>query len=382
MSISVREALRLECFKGVRFIAGEAGFDRLITRVSVLESPDLDDFGTAMGKGDFYISSFYAIKDDPKAQLDTLKILVNTNSSGLCLIDLYMDDLCRDVKEYANKETYPIVMISNFVPYAAVITEIMDAIIKHKEDTITEMTIRSLLQPNVTGQEVCDTAKRINNKFRDNIGALYLKADSEDKEGIEALKHSHRDKEHWSFLKYEGGILIIMSFGKASKERIHIQLKQVTESVDYYLDNYGLGISRFHKGLDNLNTCVREALLSYEVCEGRSERKVYYNDLGVYRLLMLLKDEPELKRYHDEIMIPLADYDAKNGTSLVNTAISYIDNDGNLAKTAANLYQHQNTIRYRLNKVREILDMKERGVSFYEKISIAVKINKIMKERL
>ncbi|MGI6704062.1 MAG: PucR family transcriptional regulator [Clostridia bacterium] len=378
MSISVREALKLDCFEGVKLIAGQSGLDRMINRVSVLESPDLDDFYTSMGKGDFYISSLYAVKDDTKAQMNTVKMLVGTNSSGLCLIDLYMNDLCPEIKEYADNEGYPIVMISNFVPYAAVITEIMDAIIEHKEDTITEMTIRNLLVPTVTGQEVCDTAKRINNKLRDNIGALYLKADPGEEVGVEALRHGFRDREHWSFLKYEGGILIIMSFGKEPKERINMQLKQVIESIDYYLNSYNLGISRFHKGLGNLSTCIREALISCEVCEGRNESKVYYNDLGVYRLLMLLKDEPELKRYHDEIMAPLADYDQKNGTSLVSTAISYVDNDGDVGRTAIDLYQHQNTVRYRLNKIKEILDMKEMGVSFYEKLSIAVKIHKIL----
>ncbi len=73
MSVSVRDALGLECFKGVKVIAGASGLDRIINRVSVLENPDLDDFSTIMGNGDFYISSFYAIKDDPKAQMNTLK---------------------------------------------------------------------------------------------------------------------------------------------------------------------------------------------------------------------------------------------------------------------------------------------------------------------
>lgn len=382
MSISVREALRLDCFKGARLIAGQSGLDRVINRVSVLESPDLDDFDAVMDKGDFYISSLFAIKDDLEAQLNTFKILVNTSSSGLCLIDLYMDDLSPEIKEFADREAYPVMMISNFVPYAAVITDIMDAIIKHKEDTIAEMTICSLLQPMITAQEVYNTAMNINNKFLDSVGALYLKAGANEEAEIAALKNSFKEREHWSFLKFDGGTLIIMSFGKESKERINMQLNQVISSIDYYLSDYRLGISRFHRSLSNLNTCVREALLSYEVCEGRSDNKVYYNDLGVYRLLMLIKDEPELKRFHDEIVVPLESYDRQNGTNLLNTAISYVDNDGDVKKTAGHLYQHENTVRYRLNKVKEILDMKEMGGSFYEKLSIAIKIHKILKGHL
>ncbi len=382
MGISVKEALELDCFRGARLIAGQSGLDRPISRVSVLESPDLDDFGNAMGRGDFYISSFFAIKDDLEAQMNTFKILTNTSSSGLCLIDLYMDDLSPGIKEYADREAYPVMMISNFVPYAAIITEIMGAIIKHKEDTITEMTIRSLLQPMVTEQEVYSMAMGINNKFLDSVGALYLKTGSDQEADIAVLKNSFKGKEHWSFLKFDGGLLLIMSFGKESKERINMQLNQVLDGIDYYFRHYRMGISRFHRSLGNLNTCIREALMSYEVCDRRSDNKVYYNDLGVYRLLMLIKDEPELRRFHDEMVVPLESYDRQNGTSLLNTAISYVDNDGDIKKTAQHLYQHQNTIRYRLNKVKEILDMKEMGGSFYEKLSIAIKINKILKERL
>ena len=94
---------------------------------------------------------------------------------------------------------------------------------------------------------------------------------------------------------------------------------------------------------------------------------------------MLIKDEPELKRFHDEIIVPLENYDRQKGTSLLNTAVAYVENDGDIGKTAESLYQHQNTIRYRLNKIKEILDMKGVNGSFYEKISIAVKIHKIMK---
>jgi len=379
MSVSVRDALGLECFKGVKVIAGASGLDRIINRVSVLESPDLDDFSTVMGNGDFYISSFYAIKDDPKAQMNTLRLLVDTNSSGLCLIDLYMDDLEPDIKEFADKAAYPVVMISNFVPYAAVITDIMDAIIKNKEDTITEMTIRSLLRSSVTEQEVTTTAKSINGMFRENMAALYFKYSSNQGAGIQGLKNAYRDKDHWSFLKFEEGIFILTSFAKEPKERINMQLEKLVEDIDYYLVDYRLGISRVHHGLGSLNTCIREALLSCQVAEGNNEKRVYYNDLGVYRLLMLIKDEPELKRFHDEIIVPLENYDRQKGTSLLNTAVAYVENDGDIGKTAESLYQHQNTIRYRLNKIKEILDMKGVNGSFYEKISIAVKIHKIMK---
>ena len=66
MSVSVRDALGLECFKGVKVIAGASGLDRIINRVSVLESPDLDDFSTIMGNGDFIYPVFMRLRTTQK----------------------------------------------------------------------------------------------------------------------------------------------------------------------------------------------------------------------------------------------------------------------------------------------------------------------------
>ena len=63
-----------------------------------------------------------------------------------------------------------------------------------------------------------------------------------------------------------------------------------------------------------------------------------------------------------------------NNEELLNTACTYIKSKGDLDKTAESLYCHKNTVRYRLNKIHEILDPKSNEKEFNENLSIAIRI--------
>lgn len=59
---------------------------------------------------------------------------------------------------------------------------------------------------------------------------------------------------------------------------------------------------------------------------------------------------------------------------LLETACVYILSKGDLDETAAKLFCHKNTVRYRLSKLHEILDPYSNDKEFHENLSIAVRI--------
>src|SRR5262249_59981984 len=66
------------------------------------------------------------------------------------------------------------------------------------------------------------------------------------------------------------------------------------------------------------------------------------------------EDPRELERFYAETIAPLVAYDEQYETELVATVEAYLDNDGNVAATAKQLFTHRHTIRYRLERVREL----------------------------
>jgi sugar diacid utilization regulator len=82
--------------------------------------------------------------------------------------------------------------------------------------------------------------------------------------------------------------------------------------------------------------------------------------------------------YRDEFLNPIIKYDAKYHLDLLKTLNAYIRNDGDLKKTAAEFFQHINTTRYRLEKIKELLNMEGLNYKFFEEVSTAIKIDKIL----
>jgi purine catabolism regulator len=85
-----------------------------------------------------------------------------------------------------------------------------------------------------------------------------------------------------------------------------------------------------------------------------SERVLAFNDLGVYRLLLLLRDQPELWTFYQETLAGLAAYDAQQRSELLHTLEAYFNNLGNLRRTADAIHVHRNTLLYRLERIKEI----------------------------
>ena len=74
-----------------------------------------------------------------------------------------------------------------------------------------------------------------------------------------------------------------------------------------------------------------------------------------------MQEEPEeLETFYAETLAPVVAYDSRYGTELVSTLTTYLGNDASTAKTAADLFAHRHTIRYRLDRVKELtrLDVK------------------------
>ena len=66
------------------------------------------------------------------------------------------------------------------------------------------------------------------------------------------------------------------------------------------------------------------------------------------------EDPAELQRFYAETVEPLVAYDEQYETDLVQTVEAFLDADGNVAGTAQRLFTHRHTIRYRLERVREL----------------------------
>ena len=145
--------------------------------------------------------------------------------------------------------------------------------------------------------------------------------------------------------------------------------------------SFALGRSRVATDPLDLHRAGNEALLAANVAEGDPERPLLaFEETGAYRLLLsaMSEDPAELQRFYAETVEPLVAYDEQYQTDLVRTVEAFLDNDGNVAGTAQKLFTHRHTIRYRLERVRELSGLDVGSTDGREKLSLGLKAMRVL----
>jgi sugar diacid utilization regulator len=144
---------------------------------------------------------------------------------------------------------------------------------------------------------------------------------------------------------------------------------------------FAVGRSRLALDPADLHRAAAEALLAANVVEGDPERPLLaFEDTGAYRLLLsaMSEDPAELQRFYAETVEPLVAYDEQYETDLVQTVEAFLDADGNVAGTAQKLFTHRHTVRYRLERVKELCGLDVGSTDGREKLSLGLKAMRVL----
>jgi DNA-binding PucR family transcriptional regulator len=94
--------------------------------------------------------------------------------------------------------------------------------------------------------------------------------------------------------------------------------------------------------------------LKMQVTTSSPEQATLFEDLGIYQLLSEITDINSVESFICRWLGPLIDYDTDKDARLVNTLSCYLECGGNYDTTAKMLSLHRSTLRYRLQRIRDI----------------------------
>src|SRR4051794_10924802 len=144
---------------------------------------------------------------------------------------------------------------------------------------------------------------------------------------------------------------------------------------------FAVGHSRVATDPVDLYRAGNEALLAANVAEtGREDSVLAFEETGAYRLLLpaMSEDPAELERFFSETVEPLVTYDEQYDTDLVQTLETFLDADANVAGTAQRLFTHRHTIRYRLERVRDLTGLDVASTDGREKLGLGLKAMRVL----
>ncbi|MGA7395829.1 MAG: helix-turn-helix domain-containing protein [Solirubrobacterales bacterium] len=161
------------------------------------------------------------------------------------------------------------------------------------------------------------------------------------------------------------------------------RLVKVEEALDRELPrslsglNITISRSRIATEPLELERAAREAHLALNVGEAEGRSPIAFEETGAYRLLLGTTNE-ELHSFYSETVEPLVVYDEQYETDLVATVEAYLDSDANVPATAKQMFTHRHTIRYRLERIRDLSGHDATATDGRERLGLGIKAMRVL----
>lgn len=140
-----------------------------------------------------------------------------------------------------------------------------------------------------------------------------------------------------------------------------------------------IGVGEIQKGLKGFGKSFQQAweAISAAHCTAASkEGVVYFNDLGVYQLLVEQSGQERANEFIDTTIGKLIRYDNDKGTSYLST-LEAILRCSNLKEAAKLLFLHHNTAVFRKRRIEEILGRSIHEFDTKVMLAMAIKLYKL-----
>ncbi len=367
MSITVHEMLTLKNFGNFRLIAGINGLDRRITRGGFIDHEGPEDLTTSVVEGEMIFSNFAMSKERPEELVRYLRALILAGGSCLAVKTVVFKELPVEVIRLANEKKFPVFLFDDTY-IETLILEIDEALNHHKQQMKKVTVIDEMLAGSLNRFAIRNLAKKLNRHFKNKAIALYAVETGKNLLTFDSKVARTILGKHSLVLAYHGGYLMILTYGEGE----HINVESVLGSVGLGGESHFIGISDHIEDLGALDRIIRESETAQQYAQFKGRHRVHYSRIGIYQLLLPMMNDPRTNAYSTSIVEKLSDYDREHGTDLIETARAYIGCGGRVKETAEIMFQHPNTVRYRVKKIFSVLFSESEQHLRYETLATAI----------
>lgn len=381
MDLTVQEALELDILKGFKVIAGKKGLSNSITHVAVWDYETGNLIAENFSAGDFALSTLVAIKDNIDELYGIVERMIEVGISCLAIKDIYVTDIPEDVINLADKKSFPIMMFSETFT-EDVIVYVNKAINDKKEYENIALMIDNILYSDLNGSSIKKIARKINLNFKEKNIVAYCKRKKPKLIGIERFSDIETEQAFSKVIPYKEGYILINTFEESEQKDIEKVILRRLKWWAFDLKEYVVGVSSLYENLEDLNKSIQEGLYAYKYAATYKKDISFFQQIGLNKIILPMLDNPWVLKYYREMIEPLIIYDKNNETELLKTAVKYVENNGDINATAKELFQHGNTVRYRIDRIEKIICKDYKSEHFYEELAAAIRIYSLLNNGL
>ena len=333
------------------------------------------------------ISYFFA-SISPELVNGSIKNLIQKRVSGIAIKLLPDEHIPLDIIQCAEENHVPILTFYDEFMEDLIIN-INESMKTRAQYIIHEEKLNMILNEKKDNDEVSRIAREINPDFKDKIISAVL---IPRKESSNLKVHTffdslmyHRSKMEaatpWSFIKSDHNIVLICSFNEDEVKSIFKfrYIQDILVQNGFTTEDFFIGYDEELVSLHHLKKSVKNSYAAAEVAKIKKSDSLSYKFIGVYKYAYnLLLDDIMCSEIKNRINI-LQKYDKQHDANLIKTLNSFVKNNGDYSATSEDCFQHTNTIRYRIKKIFELLDLDENEGA--EEIRLLVRCYHLLKGR-
>lgn len=375
MSISVQEAIHLPALNTAKLLAGEKGIHNQIKWVTIVEViEDIERFQD----GEFLITTGYGLAEDSR---QFQRLLAMNKLSGVAIYNgFYLKEIPALFLEIANSHQLPLIELPTDLNFSTVTKSILQQILNRQmveEEKQTEIRQQEEFLEDIINKNyhslslILDRGKKLGFNLSLPQAVFQIRLANHTKgelfeKQMELLSlHSSKviaKRKRQFMMRTRLDELIILSEVKLEKKK---SLKQdCMELAKEILENWKqahpgipilIGIGKTYANVAQLSESANEAKHAVDLSGLLFTRKdiVHYEDLATFHLLLQMKEMGiSLKPFYEEQIGELIKR-SNQGMDLLGTLEAYFNHNLNHQSTAASLFIHRHTLKYRLQQIEQ-----------------------------
>ncbi|MBQ7886822.1 MAG: PucR family transcriptional regulator ligand-binding domain-containing protein [Clostridia bacterium] len=379
--IRLKELFRLEHLKNLRLIAGRDGLERTVTAAVLLEYDssrmELPDFY----RGDLVVTTLAYARGDSTLVANSLLALMNQGIAGLLVKTAYFSDLPASVVNMANKLGTPLFLFDETY-IEEVILEVTELIRGKRHFAGYEQELDALMRGALTAEQVKEKVQRIDPTGSRGYRILALYPHERLmalEEKLYALLCSDETLAQKCICMEWRRMLIVLMHENEDDADGRARVEGLLERARLDGEEMNVGVSGRMTDQTLFGTALNEAVYAAKAARLTGRRVVCAQELGLYAYLFPMSENAFVCSQCRNQLRRIRDYDGQNRTSLEQTARVYVSKGMEIAATAKALFQHPNTVRYRLTKIQKLMELEDDAL-FAPMLSLMINLSQILEE--
>lgn len=344
----------------VNLVAGEAGLDKPICRVHVIEKPNF----SAFLEGNEIIFTTGVALEDPEELADIVKDCWKSGISGAVInLGSYIRKLPDGLCDFCNEVGLPLFTVPWHIRIESLMQKVFQMIYEDsKAQNALEDAVRIAIQHPEQQKEYINALHSggFAPEWRYCVGLAQIESEHISSDLLTTAQRFCQQRGMLALPALLGQTLVVL-FANYSAEDVENRMQELCEELKTTLALPGIPFYAVGRCTKSARCIQKSYLLADKIMalqlRGQLPEELHtYARLGIYKIVIALENQDILGEIHEEYLKPLLTYDRTCGTDYMEFIQNYLKYDGRVHDIAEKMFIHRNTVHYKIRKVEEILD--------------------------